>query len=292
MVKFQEPYLVIGSKGMLGTDLVRLLLERGIKTVALDLDELDIRAADSVMDALETHRPSVVINVAAYTDVDGCESRPEEAFSANAQGPENLAKASLATGSFLVHISTDYVFDGNKRSPYLEEDPINPLGVYGRSKAEGERSIRELLPDRHCIVRTQWLFGLHGKNFVEAILSQAQKRDVLRVVGDQKGCPTYAPDFAASLIGLCGLSARGTFHVTNSGETTWYEFARRILELAGITTVHVEAMSSQELDRPAPRPAYSVLDNSRFIELTGSRLRRWEEALEAYFNERPGYHAS
>jgi dTDP-4-dehydrorhamnose reductase len=244
---------------------------------------MDIRIADSVMDAFAKYHPGLVINVAAYTDVDGCESRTEEAFSINAQGPKNLAKASLDAGSFLVHMSTDYVFDGNKGAPYVEEDPINPLGVYGRSKAEGERFVRELLPDRHCIVRTQWLFGLHGKNFVEAILTQAQQKDVLRVVCDQRGSPTYAPDLA---IELCDLRARGTLHVTNSGEATWHEFARKILEVAGLGSVRVEPMTTEELRRPAPRPAYSVMDNSRFIGLTGSGLRSWEEALEAYLDER------
>ena len=191
MVKLREPYLVVGSKGMLGTDLVRLLQESGTRTVALDIDEMDICMPDSVMDAFARYQPGVVINVAAYTDVDGCESQPDKAFNINAQGPKNLAEASLNAGTFLVHISTDYVFDGNKGAPYVEEDPMNPLGVYGRSKAEGEGYVRNLLPERHCIVRTQWLFGLHGKNFVEAILSQAQKRDVLRVVSDQRGSPTY-----------------------------------------------------------------------------------------------------
>jgi dTDP-4-dehydrorhamnose reductase len=286
MVKAREPYLVAGSKGMLGTDLVRLLQERGIQTIALDLNEIDIRRADSVMDAFIEYQPGVVINVAALTDVDGCESRSEEAYSINALGPKNLATASLDTGAFLVHISTDYVFDGTKRTPYMEEDPINPLGVYGRSKAEGERLVREILPKMHCIVRTQWLYGLHGKNFVEAILSQAQKKDVLKVVNDQRGCPTYAPDLATSLIKLCELCPPGTFHVTNSGETTWYEFAWKILKLAGLSNVRVEPMTTEELGRPAPRPAYSVMDNSRFVALTGSSLRSWERALAAYLEER------
>jgi dTDP-4-dehydrorhamnose reductase len=286
MVKSWEPCLVVGSKGMLGTDLVKLLQERGLQTVALDIDEIDIRMADSVMDAFAEYRPGVVFNVAAYTDVDGCESSPEEAFNINAQGPRNLAVASLNAGSFLVHLSTDYVFDGSKGAPYVEEDPINPLGAYGRSKAEGERYVRELLPERHCIVRTQWLFGLHGKNFVEAILSQAQKTDKLRVVSDQRGSPTYAPDLATALVRVCELGSRGTLHVTNSGEATWYEFARTILDLAGLGSVRVEPITTEELGRPAPRPAYSVMDNARFIELTGLGLRSWEEALGAYLNER------
>jgi dTDP-4-dehydrorhamnose reductase len=286
MVNAWEPYLVVGSKGMLGTDLVRLLQRRGLQTVALDIDEVDIRVADSVMDAFAKYQPGVVINVAAYTDVDGCESAPEQAFSINAQGPKNLAEASLHAGSFLVHLSTDYVFDGNKGAPYAEEDPISPLGVYGRSKAEGERYVRELLPERHCIVRTQWLFGLHGKNFVEAILSQALKGNELRVVSDQRGTPTYAQDLATALVEICELGPSGTLHVTNAGEATWYEFARKILELAGLGSMHVEPITTEELGRPAPRPAYSVMDNSRFIGITGVGLRSWEDAVEAYLEER------
>ncbi|MGO9567507.1 MAG: dTDP-4-dehydrorhamnose reductase [Desulfomonilaceae bacterium] len=286
MVKLRHQYLVVGSKGMLGRDLIRIMHECGTKTVALDVDELDIRGADSVMDAFARYQPDVVINAAAYTDADGCESMPERAFSVNARGPKNLARASLESGSFLVQISTDYVFDGTKRSPYVEDDLINPLGAYGRSKAEGEHHVREILPTNHCIVRTQWLFGAYGKNFVEAILSQAHEKDVLRVVDDQRGCPTYAQDLAKAVLKLCELRAQGTFHLSNSGEATWREFACHILELAGLSSVRVEPMTTEELGRAAPRPTYSVLDNFRFNELTGSSLRAWEEALAAYLGER------
>jgi dTDP-4-dehydrorhamnose reductase len=286
MAKSSEPYLVVGSKGMLGTDLVKLLEVCGLQTVGVDIDDIDIGRAESVMDVFAKYQPGIVINSAAFTDVDGCESKPEEALRVNAQGPKNLAEASRDAGSFLVHISTDYVFDGNKGAPYIEDDPINPLGVYGRSKAEGECYVRELLPVSHCIVRTQWLFGVHGKNFVEAILSQAKKRSTLRVVSDQRGSPTYAPDFARALVKICELGHQGTLHVTNSGQTTWYEFARKILELAGLEGVCVEPITTEELARPAPRPAYSVMDNSRFIGITGTELRSWEEAVGAYLDER------
>ncbi len=290
MAELSNRYLVVGSKGMLGMELMKLLREFGIEPVGLDLDDLDIRQVDSVTDAFAKYRPSLVINSAAFTDADACESNPEEAFSVNAHGPKNLAKACLDAGSFLVHISTDYVFDGTKGAPYLEGDPINPLGSYGRSKAEGERYVREVLPASHCVVRTQWLFGVHGRNFVEAILSQARKKDVLRVVDDQRGCPTYAHDLARAILKLCQLRARGTFHVTNSGEATWYEFAGRILELAGLTSVHIEPLATEDLGRPAPRPAYSVMDSSRFVRLTGSGLRTWGEALKAYLDQRQRWH--
>ncbi len=286
MTKFSEPYLVVGARGMLGTHLVGLLEEAGLEFLAVDLDEIDITSADSVREAFDSARPGTVINCAAVADVDGCETASEKAFSVNAHGADNLAIACRQFHSVLVHISTDYVFDGLKGSPYVEEDTMNPLGVYGASKAAGETRVREIIPERHSIVRTQWLFGLYGKNFVEAMLGLAREKDVLRVVNDQYGSPTYAQDLAAGLIELCRLGALGTFHVTNSGYTTWYGFASAILQRMGMDSVRVEAMTTAELGRPAPRPLYSVLDNSRYVELTGAPLRSWEEALDEYLLKR------
>jgi dTDP-4-dehydrorhamnose reductase len=284
MGRFQPTCLVVGAQGMLGTDLVKLLKSAGTPTVALDVPEVDIRDAGSVREIFAAHRPDVVINVAAFTDVDGCQSKSDEAFRVNALGPENLAGAALDHGAHLVHISTDYVFDGSGRVPYTEDDPLSPLGVYGKSKAEGEIRLKRILPQNHLIVRTQWLFGRHGKNFVKAILDAATKNSVLKVVNDQHGCPTYTPDLAAGLLKLMEIGARGTFHVTNRGETTWYDFAVRILDRAGMTGVRVESITSEELGRPAPRPAYSVLDGAKFVGLTGSTLRTWEDALDDYLS--------
>ncbi len=286
MTKFSEPFLIVGARGMLGTHLVRLFQESGSIPFAVDVDEVDITNADSVMTVFDRAKPNTVINCAAFTDVDGCETATQEAFSVNAQGVENLSRASLQFHSILVHISTDYVFDGLKGSPYTEDDPMKPLGVYGASKAAGEARVREIIPETHCIVRTQWLFGLYGKNFVEAILGLAQKQDVLRVVDDQFGSPTYAQDLAAGLIKLCGLGALGTFHVTNSGSTNWHGFASAILQRAGMDHVQMEPLSTSELNRPAPRPLYSVLDNSRYIAVAGSPLRSWEAALDEYMVKR------
>ena len=282
MGRFQGLCLVVGAQGMLGTDLVKLLKRAGIRTVALDVPKVDIRDTDSVREMFGTHKPDVVLNVAAFTDVDGCESRSDEAFQVNALGPENLARAAADFGTALVHISTDYVFDGTGRVPYAEDDPLSPLGVYGKSKAEGEIRVREILPQNHLIVRTQWLFGRHGKNFVKAIMGAASKNETLKVVNDQHGSPTYAPDLAEGLIRLVEIGARGTFHLTNRGETTWYDFAVTILDRAGIRGVRVDPIISSELDRAAPRPAYSVLDNSKFIAVTAAVLRTWEDALEDY----------
>ncbi len=286
MPRLQSPWIVIGAKGMLGRDLMLHLKQARIEAVGLDLEEVNIRDPNHVMDALRTFRDNLVINVAAFTDVDGCESQQETAFAVNARGPENVARACKQTGAFLVHISTDYVFDGRKGTPYLEDDAMNPLGVYAKSKAEGERLVRAILPDRHCIVRTQWLFGVHGKNFVEAILGMAKQKDVLTVVDDQHGCPTSTLDLSKALIQLGKLEVQGTYHVTNSGATTWYGFAKKIVELAGITTVRVEPITTAQLARPAPRPAYSVLDNAKFVRLVGKRLPKWEDALAEYMRHR------
>lgn len=281
-----DSWMVVGAKGMLGVDLVRHLRDSGIETVALDSEEVDICDRDSVAAALDEYNPRVVINVAAMTDVDGCEDRIEDAYRVNAHGPRNLASAASTRGTFLVHVSTDYVFDGKGKKPHREDDPIGPIGVYGASKAQGELFVREALPDDHCIVRTQWLFGIHGKNFVETILNGARTRDVLRVVNDQCGRPSYAPDVARALAQLSRVRGRGTFHVANSGETTWYNFARAIVERAGLSHIRVEPISTEELGRPAPRPAYSVLDTSRFSALAGYTPRHWTAALDEYLRIR------
>lgn len=285
-LEFREPYVVIGSKGMLGTDLVACLHDLGRTVVGLGHGEIDIGKRESVRDTVVRYAAATIINVAAVTDVDGCETRQGEAFGVNAQGPANLAEVISEVGGRLIQLSTDYVFDGRKNTPYVETDKMDPVGVYGKSKAQGEVRVREILPDSHCIVRTQWLYGLHGKNFVEAILGAAKTRDVLRVVNDQRGSPTYTPDLARALVSLCDHGVTGTVHITNSGNATWHEFATAIIELVGAANVRVEPITTEELGRPAPRPAYSVLDNSRFERLVGTPLRHWREALEDYLRER------
>jgi dTDP-4-dehydrorhamnose reductase len=278
--------MVIGAKGMLGTDLVDSLRKAGDDPIAMDVEEIDIRDPNSVSDTLRRVRPGVVFNCAALTDVDGCETNQEQAFLVNATGPENLARACADVGPFLYHISTDYVFDGRKRAPYSEDDPVNPLGVYARSKTAGEQAVGRILPNRHCIVRTQWLFGTHGGNFVETILNQARKRSVLKVVDDQYGSPTYALDLAAALIELARRGATGTFHAVNSGVATWHAFAEKILEISGITDVRVDPITTEELARNAPRPQYSVLDCTSLARTLGAPLRSWQDALAHYLAHR------
>ncbi|MFC1835608.1 dTDP-4-dehydrorhamnose reductase [Thermodesulfobacteriota bacterium] len=287
-MEIAEKCLILGAKGMLGTDLLDLMQRSGVHVIGLDLEEIDIGSAESVERVFARSRPSLVVNVAAMTDVDACETAVDKAFRTNASGPENLAASCASHGTFLVHLSTDYVFDGESRSPYVEEHPTNPLGVYGKSKAEGELAVRRILPHQHCIVRTQWLFGLNGKNFVEAILGLAVKTDTLKVVDDQMGSPTSTIDLADALVRLINLEASGTYHVTNSHAVTWHGFAEKILQIHGIRDVRVEPITTAQLGRPAPRPKNSVLSNSKFAQLAGSSLRPWEEALSHYLELRAG----
>ncbi|NDD28039.1 MAG: dTDP-4-dehydrorhamnose reductase [Proteobacteria bacterium] len=229
------------------------------EVVALPREVLDVRDADAVRDCLAEARCEVVVNCAAFTDVDGCESRVEEAMAINGEGPRNLAAACARQGAALVHISTDYVFAGDAGRSYEEDDLPRPCNAYGRSKLAGEQAVRATL-DRHCIVRTSGLFGLHGPSFVRAILAAAQTRDTLRVVRDQVSVPTYVRDLADALRLLVERESRGTWHVTATSEgVPWSDFARQLLEAAGRTQVQVIDVTTAELGRPAPRPAFSVL---------------------------------
>jgi dTDP-4-dehydrorhamnose reductase len=271
---------------MLGSELTGFLGRSGIAVVSVDISEIDIRLKESVEGVLGKHSPGVVFNAAALADVDGCERAEDEAFAVNAQGPENLARVCSRIGAFLVHVSTDYVFDGRTDKPYREEDEMNPLGVYGKSKALGEKAVRAVLPQAHCIIRTQWLFGRQGRNFVEAVIERGRDTGALRVVNDQFGSPTYTADLAKAMVRLAHSGASGTFHVTNSGATSWHGFAGKIMELCGLWGVRVEPIKTRELDRPAPRPGYSVLDNAKYVSRVGQPLRRWESALKEYVRRR------
>ncbi len=272
--------LVCGSKGMLGTDLVRLLEPRH-NVIGVDFDEMDITCRNTVCDQISAMPLDLVINTAAYTDVDGSEQKEAEAFLVNADGPENLAFACRDKKIPLIHVSTDYVFDGLKKTPYYTDDQPNPIGVYGRSKLEGERRIQNLLSEV-CIVRTAWLYGKAGKNFVKAILAQASKKNLLKVVSDQRGGPTFTMDLALALQAVAEKGLRGIYHVTNKGSCSWLEFAERILVLSGKDGVEIEPISTSELKRPAPRPANSVLDCSKFEADSGMLLRQWPDALQDY----------
>ncbi|MFH0823167.1 MAG: dTDP-4-dehydrorhamnose reductase [Pseudomonadota bacterium] len=282
----ERRYLVIGAKGMLGTDLLGILHDKRADAAGMDVEEIDIREWASVQGAVKGINPDIVINCAALTNVDWCEANSEEAFAVNASGSANIARVCREIGAYLLHISTDYVFDGMKAAPYLEDDPVRPISVYGRSKSEGEAEVRAILPERHCIARTQWLYGIHGKNFVETILGLAASKDVLRVVDDQRGSPTYAADLAEAILALCNANAVGTFHVTNSGDATWWEFAVAAVNEAGLSHVKVEPITTDQMPRPAPRPKNAVLDGSRFKQVTGLTMRPWRAALSDYIAKR------
>ncbi|KNZ70037.1 dTDP-4-dehydrorhamnose reductase [Thermincola ferriacetica] len=272
--------LITGSNGMLGHALTAVLSQQH-KLTGLDLPDLDITNLSAVKSAVSFHQPDLIINAAAYTDVDGCETNVDHAFAVNALGPRNLAVVCNELNIPMVHISTDYVFDGTAASPYRETDKPNPRSVYGKSKLLGEQYVRELT-NKHYIIRTSWLFGENGKNFVATMLRLAKERDEIGVVNDQTGSPTYTRDLANAISELIQQPAYGTYHITNSGTCTWYQFAREIFRQAGINKVRVKPITTEEINRPAPRPRYSVLDNYLW-RLQGMRpLRQYKDALTDY----------
>lgn len=278
--------LVVGARGMLGCDLMSTLQrrrdgEQQEHITGWDIEDLDIRRGEQVLETLRRLRPSTVVNVAAYTDVDGCETNTDEAMAVNTEGPGNIARACAEINAVCVHLGTDFIFDGAAGRPYQVDDKANPLSVYGRSKWEGEQRVRASGCD-HLVVRTSWLFGLHGRHFVEAILRQAKAGAPLSVVSDQVGCPTLASDLADALVRLLDVKARGTVHFANTGQCSWFEFAREILRQAGLDA-EVKPICSRELGRAARRPTYSVLDSAKYTELTGHKPPTWQDALGRYF---------
>jgi dTDP-4-dehydrorhamnose reductase len=274
--------LITGGAGQLGRALVQELAHRHWEVVATDLPEMDITDREAVARVLAAHRPEWVVNAAAATRVDDLETDPDLAFKVNALGPRHLAVACRRLGIKLVHISSDYVFDGAKTGPYLEWDAVNPLSVYGWSKLLGEEGVRQQCPD-HFILRTAWLYGLPGPNFIHAILARARQGRELLVVNDQRGTPTSAPALARQILALAATEAFGTYHATCQGEATWYEFALLILEQAGLE-VKVRPCTTGEYPRPARRPANSVLEN-RLLKLEGLDLMPpWQEAYHSFWD--------
>jgi dTDP-4-dehydrorhamnose reductase len=274
--------LVSGAAGMLGHAL-RSSVPEGVEPAWVDIDEMDISDPGSVAAALDGARPEAVINCSAYTNVDGCESHEADALAVNGTGATLLAEGCAAREVPLVHISTDYVFDGTIQSPgcYAEEDHTHPMSAYGRTKLAGEQGVRAAGP-LHWIVRTQWLYGLDGPNFVETMLRVAAERDVLTVVDDQVGSPTSTHDLAPALWDIvCRRPAFGIYHAVNSGSCSWFEFAREIFRQSGVE-VRVAPMDSSQLDRPAPRPARSVLSTDKLRAALGTGFPAWEDALRRY----------
>ena len=269
-------YLVTGGGGMLAADLAEALSGRDV-TIArrADLDVTDSAAVDAFVNGYD-----VIINAAAYTKVDDAETHEDDAHAINAEGPANLARAAAATGAVLVQVSTDYVFNGTASEPYPEDTPRDPVSAYGRTKGDGERLALELNPDRTIIVRTAWLYGAGGNNFVKTMLKLAADRDTLTVVADQVGQPTWTLDLAQQIVALldAGVTS-GVFHGTNAGETSWHGFAQQVFTNAGLDAARVHPTTSAEFVRPAPRPAYSVLGHNAWATAGIPAMRDWQDAL-------------
>lgn len=274
--------LLIGAAGQLGYDVNRIfspehtVLGADIEGAGAGI-ELDITDAAAVASVIANADADLVINSAAFTNVDGCEKHKDVCWAVNATGAGNAASGCAAVGVPLIHISTDYVFDGTGRRPYREDDPASPLGEYGKSKFAGEEMVRAALPDGHLIVRTAWLFGSHGHNFVKTMLRLGRERGELKVVNDQTGAPTYAAHLAAALKKLAEnrLDEPGVYHMTGGGHCTWYEFAAEIFRLSSMD-VKLGRTTTEEFNAPAPRPAYSVLANTRAPEI---EMPHWREGL-------------
>jgi dTDP-4-dehydrorhamnose reductase len=268
---------VIGAGGMLGTDLMSVLAPSG--PTGFTKSELDITDAVAVTEALVGF--DVVVNAAAYTKVDDAESHSDLAFAVNARGPLNIARACATHGQRLIHVSTDYVFHGTATTPYAEDHPANPQSVYGASKAEGENNVRTVLPESSVIVRTAWLYGHGGPNFVATMLKLAESRDTVSVVTDQIGQPTWSHDLAGMIASLIDSPVRsGIFHGTSAGQASWYDFAQTIFEAAGLDPQRVLPTTSESFLRPAPRPAWSVLGHDEWGRHGLPEPRHWREAFQ------------
>ena len=272
--------LLLGHKGMLGSDLLaQMRLHHEV--IGMDKEEIDITSADDCARAIEDTAPQIIINAAAYTNVDGCEASKEECFAVNAEALKNIADACRLKNIRIIHFSTDYVFNGAGSAPYKEDDNCNPINTYGASKLAGERYL-QTLAQNYIIIRTAWLYGVNGKNFVRTILEKAKTTPRLTVVDDQLGSPTHTKDLAAAVDLLIEKNAQGIFHVTNRGSCSWYQFAVKILQEAEIDNVEVSPIKSDQLSRPAKRPAYSVMSMQKFIQITGKAMQPWQLGLQDY----------
>lgn len=285
---------LIGAKGMLARKVVELA-PADSELHGFDLPEFDLTDRSQVLVELELLRPDVIINCAAFTNVDACETQEELATRVNGAGPGYLAEAAKAVGAILIHISTDYVYSGRQSTPYRETDPTGPLSAYGRSKLAGEQAILVSGLARYFIVRTSWLYGPGGKNFVETMLRLAAEREELRVVADQIGTPTYTGDLAAALFQLLAQADQpgifGIYNFSNLGECSWHAFAEEIVRFgkaSGLPLVaeRVTAIRTEEYPLPAVRPAYSVFSKEKYHTATGASVPQWQESLQSYLRER------
>ncbi|PER44300.1 dTDP-4-dehydrorhamnose reductase [Bacillus thuringiensis] len=275
--------LVTGAKGQLGQDVLCLLENQPWEVFGFGREELDITNEEQVREKVLAIKPNIIIHTAAYTQVDQAESDEETAFKVNAEGTKYLAQAAEAVEAKFCYVSTDYVFDGTNNEPYKTNDETNPQTIYGKSKLAGEQYTSEYC-SKYFIVRTSWVFGLYGNNFVKTMLRLANERSELGVVSDQFGSPTYTTDLARFIIGLVETNKYGIYHASNSGVCSWYEFAKEIFRQSN-KNVNVNAISTAEFQRPAQRPAYSVLEQKKIAEQGLNMLPNWKEALGRYLSQ-------
>jgi dTDP-4-dehydrorhamnose reductase len=275
--------LITGSNGQLGKELVELFSKVDFNVYGYNREQMDVTNQEKVQEIIHKIKPDIVLHSAAHTKVDLAESEPDHAYDINAYGTRNVAVASEQVGAKLVYVSTDYVFDGTGTEPYNEFSPTSPLGIYGKSKLAGERFVRDL-HSKFFIVRTSWVYGKYGDNFVKTMLKLGEEREELSVVSDQIGCPTYTRDLANCMLELVQSERYGVYHVSNSGKCSWYEFAKAIFEEAGIN-VKVNACSTSEFPRPAARPANSVFDHMSLRIEGFKEMRPWKEGLAAFIED-------
>ena len=288
MEKTKKTILITGSGGMLGADLVKCLGKK-YKVIPLTSKDCDIRDGKKILALFQKYRPWLTIHAAGFTDVDGCEKNAKLAYSVNAQGTAVVAEAARLTDTILIYISSDYVFSGKKKTPYTEKDRVYPLNIYGKSKLEGEKSVRKLLK-KHIIVRTSWLFGRARRNFVDNVLAWAKEKKETRIISDKYACPTWTLDLAKAIERLIRLIDKGhkeqklygTYNIVNSGYCSWLGYARFILKTAGLKGIKITPITMAQAGWTARRPAFSALDNSKLSRLTGYSMRPWQKAVKEY----------
>lgn len=276
--------LIVGANGQLGTDVVKIAKERGVACKGIDFPDIDVTKKESVRSVVDTEKPTIIINCAAFTAVDDCETKKDIAFKVNGDGCGILAQESQRVKAKLIHISTDYVFDGTKKTPYVESDTPSPATEYGKSKLDGEQQVAKYT-ENYQIYRIAWLYGLYGNNFVKTIRNAALKKqgtgDGLKVVNDQFGSPTWTVDVCNQIFATMNLDLCGIFHCTSEGSCTWYDFAKAIVDAYGINTP-VNACTTVEYPRPAPRPKFSVLENERLKKAGVNIMPHWKDAFKNY----------
>ncbi|MCD6459828.1 dTDP-4-dehydrorhamnose reductase [bacterium] len=278
--------LLIGKNGMLGSVFALNEVKLNGDLFAVDIDEIDITKNDSVIDIFEKIKPNLLINCSAYTNVDGAETDKVNCNTVNVDGVKNLTLACRKHNTFMVHYSTDFVFNGSKKIPYEETDATSPLCYYGLTKLNGEKAITELLDEsNYLIIRTSWLFGPRGNNFIKKIIQLAKEKPQLDIVDDQKGRPAYTKDLAQAAVNLINAGASGIFHIANSGECSWFELARYALDCCGLNEYKTYRTTSDKFVTPAKRPLYSVLSTKKYEKVCGTSMRSWKKAVHEYITD-------